>query len=556
MMRRLGLGLVAVAAACCALCCECGLRAATEEEAADAKLLKDNGITSDGPGLLDFFKRRSLSEEDQKKLEACVRQLGADDFNDRESAARKLVDADRLAIRFLQAALTDPDPEVVRRARECLEQIKQGPGPMLPAAAVRSLARSKPEGSVAALVRFLPFNDDELVEEETLAALTALGIRDGKLDPVLREALTDKHLLRRAAAGHVAGRVKETTVRDAVLKLLDDSESLVRFRTAQGLIAGGERKAVPALVAMLSTAPQALAWQAESILLQLAGEGGPTASAGKGTDDERKAWQKAWDDWWKEKGDKVDLAKALERRPFLGLVVVAEMHGAKVWECGKDGSIRWQLDNLAMPRVAWVVGNGRVLVGEVTTGRVTERDLKGNVLWSHPFGDVAYVERLPNGNTFIGSHQRAIEVTPAGKEVWSYQSENGFFIHSMNRKPNGHLVCLSMDGRLREVDRAGKEVFTVTVAGAGGGGNWCGVQGLPGDRYLCVELSGQVIEVDRTGKSQWSCNVPGASYAWRMPTGNTLVCSFSGQRVVEVDRKGAIVWEKKVGSSPWRAYAH
>jgi HEAT repeat protein len=553
MMRRLGLGLVA------AVLLVGGLRAASEEEAADAKLLKDNGVTPDGPGLLDFFKRRSLSEDDQKKLEACVRQLGADDFNDREAAARKLVDADRLAIRFLQGALTDPDPEIVRRARECLEQIKQGPGPMLPAAAVRSLARTHPDGSVAALVRFLPFNDDEQVEDETLAALTALGIREGKLDPVLREALGDKHLLRRGAAGYVGGRVKEPAVRDAVLKLLDDPEPMVRFRTAQGLIAGGERKAVPALVGLLATAPQALTWQVEAILLQLAGENGPTTSAGKGTEEERKAWQKAWGDWWQDKGEKVDLAKALERKPFLGLVVVAEMHGAKVWECGKDGNIRWQLDGLSMPRVAWVVGNGRVLVGEVTGKGVTERDLKGNVLWSHPFNDVAYLERLPNGNTFIGNHQRAVEVTPAGKEVWTYQSENGFFIHSMNRKPNGHLVCLSMDGRLREVDRSGKEIFTVLVGrerqlGAGGG-NWCGVQGLPGDRYLCVELSGTVVEVDRKGEKHWSCNVPGASYAWRMPTGNTLVCSFNGQRVVEVNREGTIIWEKKVGSSPWRAYA-
>src|SRR5262249_6937681 len=143
MMRRLGLGLIA------AVLLAAGLRAASEEEAADAKLLEDNKNTRDGPGRLHFFQRRSLSDDGQKKLEACVGQLGADDFNDREAASRKLIDADRLAIRFLQSALTDPDPEIVRRARECLEQIKQGPGPVLPAAAVRSLARSKPDGAVA-----------------------------------------------------------------------------------------------------------------------------------------------------------------------------------------------------------------------------------------------------------------------------------------------------------------------------------------------------------------------------------------------------------------------
>ena len=74
--------------------------------------------------------------------------------------------------------------------------------------------------------------------------------------------------------------------------------------------------------------------------------------------------------------------------------------------------------------------------------------------------------------------------------------EQTFFIHCMNRKPNGHLVCLSMNGQLREVDRQGKELFTVTLTQTGG--NWSGVEGLPNNRYLCVELTGgHVFEVRR-----------------------------------------------------------
>jgi hypothetical protein len=52
----------------------------------------------------------------------------------------------------------------------------------------------------------------------------------------------------------------------------------------------------------------------------------------------------------------------------------------------------------------------------------------------------------------------------------------------------------------------------------------------------------------------WECQVQGASYALRLPTGQTMVCSFGGQRVVHVSRDGKIVWEKAVPTSPWRAH--
>jgi hypothetical protein len=104
------------------------------------------------------------------------------------------------------------------------------------------------------------------------------------------------------------------------------------------------------------------------------------------------------------------------------------------------------------------------------------------------------------------------------------------------------------------VDRAGRTVCTFQLDQ--NNRNWCGVQGLPGQRYLAVDLNqGQVLELDAKGQKIWECKVQGASYAVRRPTGNTLVCSFNGQRVVEVDRKGTVVWEKPVGSMPWRAHS-
>jgi outer membrane protein assembly factor BamB len=229
------------------------------------------------------------------------------------------------------------------------------------------------------------------------------------------------------------------------------------------------------------------------------------------------------------------------------------MHGGKVWECTRTGQIRWQIFGLQQPRDAQVASNGRVLICEVGASRVTERDFKGNVLWTHPVVDPAYVERLPNGNTFIGTHRRAFEVTPSGKEVFSFQPAASMFIHSMHRRPNGNLICLSMQGQVLEVDRAGKTVRSFQITR--GGGNWCGIQGLPGNRYLAVEYNQSLIlELDAAGKVVWECKVPGVSYALRRPDGRTMVCCFSSQRIVDIDRTGKVVWEVSTGTSPWRAH--
>jgi hypothetical protein len=281
-------------------------------------------------------------------------------------------------------------------------------------------------------------------------------------------------------------------------------------------------------------------------------------SSGLGSPEERKKWHAAWVGWYDKQGGQVDLARLDEALPFQRLTLVPEMHGGKVWEVGADGKVRWTLDGLRMPRDAQVLPGGRVLVCEVTTNRVAEFDLKGNVVWSHPAPDPAYAQRLVNGNTFIATHQRSFEVTRDGKEVYSHQAEPGFFIHSTHRMANGHLVWLSMDGRLRELvpqpgQPQGKVVREFRLQA--GPGNWCGVEGLGGGRYLAVELNrGLVVEVDAEGKTVWQCTVAGASYACRMPNGHTMVCSFNERRVVHVDREGRIVWQKEVGSQPWRAH--
>src|SRR5262249_20656488 len=171
------------------------------EQAADEKLVRDAGVKPDDAGLLAFFKDRTLSADSQRQLAALVRQLGDTDFATREEATRLLVKRGTSAVPFLKPAIKDTDPEIARRAEQCLQEIEQTQGATLASAAVRLLSRRKVPDAIAVLLDYLPFAADEAVEEEVRNALTALD--RGKGDPLLVAALTDAKAVKRGAAGYV-----------------------------------------------------------------------------------------------------------------------------------------------------------------------------------------------------------------------------------------------------------------------------------------------------------------------------------------------------------------
>jgi outer membrane protein assembly factor BamB len=236
---------------------------------------------------------------------------------------------------------------------------------------------------------------------------------------------------------------------------------------------------------------------------------------------------------------------------YRGLTLVPEMHANKVWECGKDGKPLWEVNNLECPIDAQVLPGGRLLVAELNGNAVTERDRAGRVLWRHAVNTPIACQRLANGTTFIGTNQRFFVVGRDGKELSSYTPENGFFIHSVQRLRDGHVVCVSMEGTVREVDAGGKVVCSVALPVKGG---WSGIEGAPGNRYLVVNnTQGKVLEVDRSGKTVWQYDSPGVCYASRLANGNTLVVS-NRDGLIEVDRAGKTVWGRSLSTSLWRAH--
>src|SRR5262245_7740999 len=55
--------------------------------AADEQILQAARVPTDGAGLLDYFRKRTLADVDRGRLEALIRKLGDDNFEDREKAS-------------------------------------------------------------------------------------------------------------------------------------------------------------------------------------------------------------------------------------------------------------------------------------------------------------------------------------------------------------------------------------------------------------------------------------------------------------------------------------
>jgi hypothetical protein len=517
---------------------------------ADEELLKGAEIATTDEALLAFLRSRTLNESDNDKLKILIRQLGDDSFEVREKASLGLVARGAAAEPFLREALKSTDIEVVRRAEECLRQIKRGVSAAVPAAAVRMLGRRKPVGATEVLLAYLPHADSETVADEVRRALTGLALRDGKPDPLLMKALTDKLGVRRAAAAEALCRAGATEARAEVRKLLQDPEPLVRLQVGLALASAKDRDAVPVLIDLLAQLPREQSWQTEDILLRLAGDKAPSTALGDDSATREKC-RSAWAEWWRDQGPKVDLAKLDEAPTLLGYTLVVLLDAGRAMELDKANKPRWTVDGLQFPLDIQLLPNSRILVAEHGANRVTERDFTGKIVWEKEVESPLVAQRLPGGNTFIGTNGRLLEITPTGKEVFTYTPPGLDSIMKAQKLRNGDVACVLQGGRFIRLDARGREIrsFAVNVSTSGGR-----IDVLPNGHVLVPEhRNNRLVEYDAEGKVVWEVPVQQPIAAVRLPNGNSLVTSMNEQRAIELNPKGAEVWQFKADTRVTRA---
>ena len=534
----------------------------SEQKARDEETVKTAELAADGPALLAFFKKNAVGDVDISRIKKLVADLGDDSFAVREKANHQLVNLGVTARGPLREAVTNPDVEIAFRAARTLEQIERQSGPQVVCAAARLLAERNPDGAAEALLAFVPAAEDQGVLDEVSRALTVVGFRGGKPQPVLADALADKVALRRAVAAEALCRAGGVEQRPAVRKLLQDPDAVVRLRTALALFDAHEKEAVPVLVALLAELHRDQVWRAEDALYLAAGDKAPIGSAGP-DEATRRDYRRQWEHWWKENGKDLDLAKLEQRQRPQGFTLVTMFDAnnlggrgnnglGRVQELNAEGKVRWQLEGLLYPVDAQMIGEDRVLVTEYRSRQVTERNLKNEVLWTKtvttmPLGG----RRLPNGNTFIVTRSGLLEVDKDGKDVVTVPRP-GNDVAAGVRLRNGDYAIVTNLGQFVRLSAAGKELKSFPV---GQILLMCGnVEVLPNGRVI-VPLYNQnkVVEYDAEGKLLWEAAVTQPCSVVRLPNGNLLVACRNARTVLEIDRTGKEVWKQTTDGMPLKA---
>ena len=531
----------------------------------DEDVLKAARIGIDGPSLLNYLRKQMVAPADREKIESLIRQLGSEVFEAREAATAALIEWGAPVKPYLRQTLeslrraSDADPEVLRRAEECLRRIgdQSHDADAVLSAVLRTLARLKTEGSVEVILAYLPGAPSERLLEEIRSALTSLAADDAKAVSRLLEAINDKTVLRRAVAAAALCRTGSAPAREAVRKLLRDPEALVRHRVAVEMALAGEKDAIPVLVEVIGerALPQAQAYQAEQLLCRLAGEQAPATTL---TNDPtaRSRCRDAWMAWWKEHGAEVDPKVLAEPPPLLGYTLIVLLDDRRVLELDAQNQVRWELKGIAFPLDAQLLPGGRILLAEQEANRVTERSLKGDILWQWRVMSPLMAQRLDNGNTFVATRERIVEVDRDGKEVFSHEPPNGESMMRAQRLASGQIAMITTDGQatpFRRLDPTGTSElasFPVRVRTSGGR-----IEVLPNLHVLVPEKDDhRVAEYDTRGRVVHQIRVREPIAAVRLPNGNTLVTSMADLRAVELDKDGNEVWQYKLATKVTRAF--
>ncbi len=526
----------------------------------DEQILKDDKIPSDGPGLLDFFRQHIVQVADENRIKMLIRQLGDDDFNQREEASHQLNAIGLRARPYLLKAASDLDAEIAHRAKDCLKHLDEGTAAAVVGAAIRTLAKLKPDGSVDALLTYLPSAPDETLAEEVRLALAESAVGNRKADSALAVALTDASALKRAAAAFALGRAKVVDQLPAVRKLLQDADPAVRYRAALALAAARQKDAVPAMIGMLDKLSSAEAGLVEELLYRIADEKTappfpPSPSVlGENAASSAPARRKVWQEWWDANGARVDADRLENAARTLGFTLVVLLDQGRVLELDSANHPILQIDRLDFPLDAQLLPNGNVLVAEHNGNRVTERNSKNEIVWEKPIEGPLAVQRLPNGNTFIASRSQLIEVNPEGKETPSIERPNGELIMKAKKLPNGDIALITQLGTTRFVllNDKGREIrgFNVDLRYSGGR-----IDVLPNGNLLLPEAdNNRVVERDKEGNIVWEVAAEQPIAAVRLPNGHTLITSMSDHRAVEVDREAKEVWEYRQDTRVTRAF--
>jgi HEAT repeat protein len=267
-------------------------------DAADEQILKDAHVEATAPALMTFVRQRTPPGPEKARLQEEALHLADKDAGVADRAAGQMLGYGPIAIPVLRQVANDLDhPEAAERARKALQLLEGSAGTNVTVAVVRSLGTLHPEGTVEALIAFVPHAEEEEVVREVEMALARNSTREGKLDTNLVAALKDPIPVRRMVAAGALCHSSVSSRFTLVRPLLKDERPSVRLEVALALVNAHDAEAMPVLIDLLSELPTAQRKQLEEFLTELAGDW--TIGVPKGEDPTaRRLRRNLWLAWW------------------------------------------------------------------------------------------------------------------------------------------------------------------------------------------------------------------------------------------------------------------
>ncbi len=234
---------------------------------------------------------------------------------------------------------------------------------------------------------------------------------------------------------------------------------------------------------------------------------------------------------------------------------------------GEDGEVKWQTKGKA--RDAFVLESGNVLAS--ISNKAQEITPDGKVVWSYQLAsenkELGTAVRLDNGNTLVverGVKPRLLEVTPEGEIAIEVplkpETNNAHMQTRMARKlPNGnYLVPHLLAFAVKEYQPDGKVVNTIRTdldeLGGKEAENWpfTAIRLSNGNTLVNLTHGNKSVEFDAEGKVVWKVTNEdvGGRFAdpcggQRLANGNTVICSY-GQKNPGKPKLFEITPDKKV----------
>jgi HEAT repeat protein len=555
--------------------------------------LEDAVKRGDDAAILDYFRKRRLTDDERTRVQALIDQLGDNAFLVRQRATDALVKFGSRAAGMLRRASRTPDAEVSERAREVLRRVGRKPSKGLMDAVLKRLERSETGNCASVLLDYLPDAESDAEAEEIVSALPSLDcfqegkilIRvDGAMAPsvarALEAAVTDPAPEKRAAARIILIQ-NERSMHVRSPALLQDRDPWVRYRVARAWVNRGDAEALPVLIDLLPGLESREAYEVLDILYQAAADEGPAVGLGIG-ESGRIRCRDAWRQWWSSRNEK--MKTGLIREPLLStaagptilvqLVPQFNLNRGVIRELDAQGKLQREIESLGYP--VWAVGvqDGHILIVEYRSGRISERGKDGEEVWGVNVDHPLFAQRLPDGSTFIVSRD-ALWLAERKGSLRVIKSWPERLVATARRCLDGQTLVFTVDGTCIFLDAEGKELRRFETG--------CkpvlapGIDVTANKRVIIPDHAGQrILEFSPDGEILWQTpalalqaqTLPGIkpfqqfmpispACVQRLPDGNTLMVSTTSREVNEIDRLGQVVWRLQGEGSRdgWRPVA-